>query len=168
MNHWPHQSECLKRFGNPSSKAFVEANLASVAPPFTLRMGEIEIEHFLVNKLCAESLTRIFEKAWEKCGRDPAKISHEKIDRFSGAFAVRQMRGLRALSMHAFGLAIDFDAAENPLAERLTLDAYYRLHPRAFKPDSLLVALFKEEGWMWGGDWTGRKDPMHFQAAIVG
>jgi hypothetical protein len=27
-----------------------------------------------------------------------------------------------------------------------------------------VVALFKAEGWRWGGDYHGRKDWMHFEA----
>ena len=30
--------------------------------------------------------------------------------------------------------------------------------------DAALVALFKQAGFTWGGDWKGReRDPMHFQ-----
>ena len=60
--------------------------------------------------------------------------------------------------MHAFAAAIDWDAADN--------EQHALRH--LFQNDSLLVVKFREEGWIWGGDWSpGSVDAMHVQAARI-
>lgn len=55
----------------------------------------------------------------------------------------------RALSMHAFGLAIDINVSENHLGTRGKLDRR-------------VVAIFERWGFGWGGYWS-TPDPMHFE-----
>jgi hypothetical protein len=160
-NKWPKQSECLKLFGNPTTAAFSK-NLTTIKPPFLMTMGEIEIKRITINKICAEAMLRILNKAWDKCGHDIEKIKKERIDQFSGAFNVRPMRGLSTLSTHAYGLAVDFDAVNNPLGKAI------EKNKKGFQENSLLVNLMDEEGAIWGGRWRTRPDGMHFQFAIVG
>lgn len=57
----------------------------------------------------------------------------------------------KPLSMHAFGLAIDFNTTTNALGTRGDL------HPE-------VVAIFERWGFEWGGRWA-RPDPMHFELA---
>lgn len=61
------------------------------------------------------------------------------------------------LSMHSWGIAVDFDPGENTrIRSKIGTVA---IHP-------VFVDTFKREGWTWGGDWKGASfDPMHFQAA---
>ena len=160
-NVWPKQSECMNLFGNPSAPGF-NKNLTTIIPPFQLHMGELPIKRITMNKICADAMLRIFNKAWDKCDHDIEKIKKERIDQFSGAFAVRPMRGLHTLSMHSFGLAVDFSSLENPLGKAPAKNK------KGFQEDSLLVTLMDQEHAVWGGRWTGRPDPMHFQFAIVG
>ncbi|MEA2477155.1 MAG: hypothetical protein QOC87_1354, partial [Actinomycetota bacterium] len=56
------------------------------------------------------------------------------------------------LSMHAFGLAIDLNVSQNPLGTAGHMD------PR-------VVAIFEKWGFKWGGTFSGRPDPMHFEVA---
>lgn len=59
------------------------------------------------------------------------------------------------LSMHAWGLAVDFNVSTNRLGTRGDMD------PR-------LVEVFEKWGFEWGGRWS-RPDPMHFEVdRIVG
>jgi hypothetical protein len=53
------------------------------------------------------------------------------------------------LSMHAFGLAIDFNVSTNQLGTDGDMN------PR-------IVEIFERWGFVWGGDWS-RPDPMHFE-----
>ncbi|CAN5621897.1 hypothetical protein BH20ACT23_BH20ACT23_00700 [soil metagenome] len=53
------------------------------------------------------------------------------------------------LSMHAFGLAVDFNVSTNQLGTEGDMD------PR-------IVEIFERWGFVWGGDWS-RPDPMHFE-----
>ncbi len=158
---WPKQSECAHLFGNPSQPGWAKIHLVGVTPPYPMHMGEIPIRSIQINRIAADSLARVLGNFWTACGKDPGRVAIERGDVFSGAWVVRTMRGMRAVSMHSYGLAIDFNAPQNPLGKK----------PGAVKGSftaaSLLVKAFEAEGWIWGGRWTGRPDPMHFQAAIV-
>ncbi|MCD0158658.1 M15 family metallopeptidase, partial [Deinococcus sp. 6GRE01] len=75
---------------------------------------------------------------------------------FNGAAAFRHMGHSRArpLSVHAFGAALDFDAAWNaygvPLAQQ--------------QIDRDVIRVFQECGWEWGGLWSDPyEDGMHLQ-----
>lgn len=70
----------------------------------------------------------------------------------SGGFNYRNIRGSDKLSQHAFGTAIDINAATNALGSRQT-DI----------PDA--AALAQKYGLEWGGNWKSRPDPMHFEWA---
>jgi hypothetical protein len=158
-NKWPHQRDCLRMFGNPFTPGWANTHLVHVTPPYAVVMGNIHIGSIPINKIAADSLTRVLARIADACGHDSAQIAAGHCNCFSGSFALRNMRGLNTISMHAFGLAIDWDAGHNPLGARE--------ESTFFKPNSLLVQAFKSEGWTWGGDWRGRRDAMHVQAAIV-
>jgi hypothetical protein len=57
----------------------------------------------------------------------------------------------RALSMHAFGLAVDLNVSSNQLGTAGNMD------PR-------VVEIFEKWGFAWGGRWS-TPDPMHFELA---
>jgi spore germination cell wall hydrolase CwlJ-like protein len=71
----------------------------------------------------------------------------------SGGYNYRNIRGSNKLSQHAFGTAIDLNAAENPLGGGKS-----NLPPN-------IRELAAKHGLVWGGDFKGRKDPMHFEYA---
>jgi hypothetical protein len=156
----PLQSQCAALFGNPSHPGWAHEHIEYVPVPWTLMMDTIHITNIKVNKVAAPSLRLILAEIWEDCGRDQKKIKAQGLDVFSGDWVVRQARGLKIMSMHAFGLAIDFNAPRNKLGdgEAKTL----------FKGSSLIVQIFEKHGWTWGGRWKGRRDAMHFQFAKVG
>lgn len=69
---------------------------------------------------------------------------------YDGCFVIRAKRGSSQRSLHSWGLAIDVNAAQNGLG---TIG----------DQPPLLVKAFKDAGFVWGGDFRNRKDPMHFQ-----
>lgn len=72
-------------------------------------------------------------------------------------FANRDIRGVPgAKSYHAFGLAVDLDATENPMGVR---DTSFEHRDRVRRVCRLL-------GVRWGLDYTGRPDPMHFELPV--
>ena len=70
---------------------------------------------------------------------------------FDGCFNNRPQKGGTKLSTHAWGISVDLNAATNALGTSGDMDAR-------------VVEIFKEEGFVWGGEF-GRPDPMHFQYA---
>lgn len=75
-----------------------------------------------------------------------------KVKSFDGCLNVRKVRGGSTLSAHAYGLAIDINAAGNGLGEIPTIS-----------PE--LVDCFTDAGFTWGGTFK-RKDGMHFSYVI--
>lgn len=66
------------------------------------------------------------------------------------SFVNRPIGGTDEPSYHSWGLAVDIDAQEYPWGS-------YRRLPQ------WVVDLFGAYRWEYGGDWSGKKDPMHFQ-----
>ena len=67
-------------------------------------------------------------------------------------FANRPIRGTRRPSNHSWGLAVDLNARTNPMQATLRTDM-----PAA------MVERWTSRLFRWGGDYRGRKDPMHFE-----
>jgi lysozyme family protein len=154
---WPLQSQFVEFYGDPYAKSYQTDCIARVPCPWVLKTGKYGQSYIEINKKCAESLARVLNEIWERCGKDPTKISALKYDVFDGSFVLRPMRGSSQMSMHA-GCAIDFDADENE----------FHGPKHTFTPDSIIVQAFERENWTWGGRWsTAGKDWMHFQAARV-
>jgi hypothetical protein len=157
--HWPLQSEAIAFYGDPRTEGWLQSSTVDIACPWSLHMGNVTVPHILIHKKCADSLIRVLGAVWDSVGHDAAKIKALRYDVYDGSYNFRLIRGsASALSMHAFAVAIDWDAADNEQGAQKHL----------FQDDSLLVVKFKEEGWVWGGDWSpGSIDAMHVQAARV-
>ena len=161
-HEWPLQSECKAKFGTPAyTGSFKKNHMVQIKLPYVMWMDDIKITKIWVNKICADSLLRVFNRIWEENGKDYEKIKAQQLHVFSGTWNIREKRGLSSLSMHAYGLAIDIAAPYNELGKKPGYNKY------SFTEDSLIVKAFKDEGWIWGGPWK-RADGMHFQAARIG
>jgi hypothetical protein len=156
---WPLQSQCLSFYGDPRKSGWLQANTTHVACPWPLYMdGGIVLHDILIHKKCAASLGRVLQAVWAAVGHDAAKIHAFRYDIYDGSYNLRVMRGGASLSMHSYACAIDWDAKDNQQHSQHHL----------FTDQSLLIVKFKEEGWIWGGDWSpGSIDAMHVQAARV-
>jgi RHS repeat-associated protein len=71
-----------------------------------------------------------------------------ELDTYNGSFNIRAVRGRDLVSAHSWGIAIDFNAAANPLGAQ-----------PAMSP--AVVQAFTDAGFTWGGNF-GRPDGMHF------
>ena len=78
-----------------------------------------------------------------------AKKLTKELHTWDGCYMVRNMRGLKSWSLHAWGAAVDVNAAENRLGQKPVLSAAF-------------VSCFTTAGLDWGGPWS-RPDGMHFQ-----
>jgi hypothetical protein len=87
--------------------------------------------------------------------RELGLYDHLDPAQFAGCFVARHIDWdpTRPLSMHAWGLAIDFNARDNPLGATPVMD------PR-------VVEVFERWGFDWGGRWS-RPDGMHFELARI-
>jgi D-alanyl-D-alanine carboxypeptidase/Putative peptidoglycan binding domain len=72
------------------------------------------------------------------------------------SYNCRKVTSGTSRSAHSWPVAVDINADSNPYSKAGNLQTDM---PRAF------VECFRAEGFGWGGDWTGAKDPMHFSLA---
>ncbi len=73
-----------------------------------------------------------------------------EIKTFDGCFCIRDVRGKPGKqSIHSWGLAVDFNALENPLGEQGTFTKEF-------------LDVWRKQGWTCGADFE-RRDEMHFQ-----
>ncbi|MBB4955347.1 hypothetical protein H4S14_003383 [Agrobacterium vitis] len=168
MSKWPTQSTAADFYGANlkiskgvagPDPAWERANLVLVRLPWKAVAAwdkSIPITSLRVHSKVAESLTRVLNAIWEAFGRSQQALEAAGMNLIGGGYNWRQMRGKTRLSMHAYGCAVDFDPARNGLGDPTP------------EMDRRVVAAFKAEGWVWGGDWSAQsRDGMHFQAATL-
>lgn len=68
------------------------------------------------------------------------------------SYNCRDIRDSTAVSEHARGTAVDINATTNPMGSRLRTDMPY-----------WVPVVAKQYGLRWGGDYSTRKDAMHFE-----
>ncbi len=161
VGNWPHDdtASLLAFYGKPWVSS---ALLVHVDPPFPMvyRDGSkvTPIRSIQWHSKGAGALAKALTAVWDAAGHDENSDMLRHIRNFSGSYNYRAVRGSSRLSCHAFGAAIDFDAENLPLGKPVALSDM---------PQTVVDA-FKAAGFFWGGDYTGRKDPMHFQLAHEG
>jgi hypothetical protein len=134
-------TECLKKWGDPADPKNEVKYMTLWDVPSHLEIGVIP-KRLYCNKLMIGPLMQAFSNLIER-GYVKELIT------FDGCFNVRKKRGLKSLSLHSWGIAIDVNAAWNGLGKNPKLSAGF-------------VKCFTDCGFTWGGTWT-RKDGMHFQ-----
>jgi hypothetical protein len=152
MPNWPHdnQAELIAFYGNPGNGE-VARQLVKVTPPFQMYYEGRPLKTISFHKKAAPALLAALNEIWDHCGKDQATLDREGISHCAGTYNPRKVRGSATKwSNHAFGAAIDLDAEANGLDTKGDM------------PD-WVVAAFKRQGARWGGDYHGRKDPMHFE-----
>jgi hypothetical protein len=149
--------------------------------------GHVRTGRLIVNRRAARPLARVFRKLYAR--RFP--IRHMALDDFYGpkrgrpadgdvtaSFECRQAAASPCTggrtgtwSMHAYGLAVDVDPAENPYvgcgqSRDPTLRRYRdRSNHLRGMVGRRVVGAFASVGWGWGGSWAGStKDYMHFSS----
>lgn len=123
----------VANFGDPLEQDWQKNNLVTVVAPNGQR--------FVVHKDAAPS----FQGLLNDLGQSGYNIKSD------GGFNYRNIRGSDKLSQHAFGNAIDINAATNGLGSRTT------------DMPSNIADVAANRGLEWGGNWKDRPDPMHFE-----
>lgn len=103
---------------------------------------------FVVVHEGAEASVKRIEARWKAKGGNTA-YRIRKAD--TGAYNCRKTTSGASWSKHSWGCAVDVNWQTNPYGRRLVTDM-----PKWF------VQLWIDEGWGWGGNWSGVKDAMHF------
>lgn len=155
----------------------ITSELALIEVPYINFEGEAQTGQLVIHhELCEETrdiLTKLYEERFPIQKIVPI-IAYEWDDEASmadnntSAFNYRKIIGIDRLSNHSFGRAIDINPLLNPYfavdGRVYPHNASYQAHsPGTLTENSSAVALFKQYGWEWGGDWTDRKDYQHFE-----
>lgn len=143
--------------------------------------GENQLGEMIVHQSVAQSVIRIFRELYQ--ANYPIDLmvlidDFEADDNLSMAanntscFNVRTVPGMPSTtSHHAYGMAIDVNPLYNPYIQGNKVypeegKAYVQRdqdNPYFITSTSLITKLFREEGFVWGGNWTRSKDYQHFQ-----
>jgi hypothetical protein len=148
------------------------------------KVGEVLQGELICHKVIADDLLAIFRELYQ------AKYPIERmvlIDEYdaddeasmrannTSAFNFRKASGMRTLSKHSTGMAIDINPLYNPLVKHR--EGRTRVYPSNATPyidrsqdfpykivkGDLCYRLFKKYGFSWGGDWKSSKDYQHFE-----
>lgn len=140
--HWPNQSQWM--------------TMIAVDPHGFPNWYVDGTRHFVTSIYCNKDMAGPLANAL-KAVHDKGIQSLLKI--YSGCFNIRMVRGNNSLfSAHSYGLAIDLNSDDNGLGS--THGGFYN-HPD-------FVKCFTDQGFAWGGNFHGRKDPMHFSYCFEG
>ena len=142
--------------------------------------GRPQVGEMVCNKAIADDLVTIFRDLYE--ARYPIK-SIRLIDDFGGdddasmaadntsCFNYRKKVGVRELSKHALGLAVDINPFENPYvrpsrirpADAKAFADRTKDFPHKIDKEDLCYKLFRAHGFSWGGTWRSVQDYQHFE-----
>lgn len=148
--------------------------------------GNIKLGELICNSAIADDLLSIFYQLYLNEYRiEKIRLIEEyggcdnlsMLDNNSSAFNYRNTNSGN-LSRHAYGLAVDINPFYNPYVEFLSDGTVLILpegsefyadrnndFPYKIDADDLCYRLFREHGFIWGGDWNNLKDYHHFQKA---
>ena len=132
--------------GWPASKDRAELGIKS----FSIKGSKTKIA-------CAEAVAPLLVGFLEEFHQLIEPIDEGTLDDWGYAF--RMIRGSEdRLSNHSSGTAIDVNATQHPLGKIGTF-------PSEKVP--MIRALATKYGLKWGGDYSGRKDEMHFEVILT-
>ncbi len=161
------------KWGNPGTPnapnhAWYAAHLVEVALPWSM-VNAMDPRGTVITRTpfhqdAAVHLVNALQDVWDSAqphcanGQTTRRLIHSfGGDIWCGTFNLRFVRGYEArgiLSPHAYGIAIDIFPAKNPMGQplRTTIPNWY-------------ISAWKRHGFIWGGDFVGRPDAMHFEVA---
>src|ERR1017187_9277895 len=156
MTIWPHDDTASKNafYGDFRSPGWQELNLVHMIPPFAMFYDKQPLAHgILVHKLIVPALTLVFNEIWNGCNETQATVDATGASDFGGCFNIRNIAGSNNWSDHSWACAIDLWPERN---------GFNTPNP-GFTANSIVVKAFRNQGALWGGNYSGRKDNMHFE-----
>lgn len=155
MTSWPKDNTAAKNafYGNFKLPNWGNQYLIRIHAPFMMYYEKKPcVSGILVNKMCASGMMAAFSEIWEKCNHDQKQVDKTGASDYGGCYNPRPIRGSSNPSNHSWACAIDLSPGTNGFNMKTTLS-------------SVVIDAFKHQGARWGGDYKGRKDPMHFEFA---
>lgn len=141
------QAQMIAKFGNPypNSLAFERKWMESWDIPLEINLAIPPLPNKMyVNHLLISPLEDTFRELI-------ASGYHKEIKTYDGCFNVRTKRGSSGISMHAWGFAVDLNAAWNPFRGKVTWSKGF-------------LDVWRNNNWECGADWSpASKDGMHFE-----
>lgn len=152
MPTWPKDNTASKNafYGDFHSKAWGTLNLIHITAPFQMYYAKKPVPSILVHRKIAPALLAAFQEIWDKCNHDQKQVDKTGVSDYGGCFNIRSIAGSNSYSNHSWAAAIDLSPGMNGFNMKSTIS-------------STVIAAFKRQGALWGGDYKGRKDPMHFE-----
>lgn len=156
-NSWPEQQEAALRafYGETGS------NQVRLQLPYPHRLSwdlRQSVNAFSCHARVHDSALRALTRVFDHYGLE--RIKQLRLDRWGGCLNVRRMRGGSQWSMHAWGIAIDYDPDRNKLQWGRAQAAFARPE---YDP---WWRFWEEEGWVSLGR-SRNYDWMHVQAARI-
>lgn len=112
---WPTQAEVRSGkscFGAPGN----EQALQSVTPPYALYFEGTRVRTIRVHHLIASHVEQALQEVLAHYGRE--NIHRLGLDIYGGSYAYRATSAGKSLSMHAWGIALDFAPESNAYSTR--------------------------------------------------
>lgn len=152
-NPFPIQANVEKFYGPHGVKNGYTPPLKKIILPFTVYYEGSSVKTLSVHERCADSLLRVMERLAEEFDTT-AKRRAAGILTWDGLYNPRKMMGGTIWSMHAWAIAIDFNAEFN---------GNFDHWPTKSEMPIEVMECFAKEGWTAAGAFWSR-DSMHFQA----
>lgn len=108
---WPKQSEV--RCGNSIFGKPGESGLVNITPAYQLYYDGQKVKTIRVHKAIAQDVKEVFEEVLAHYGE--AKIKELGLDQYGGSYNYRKTTNASSLSMHAWGIALDFAPDTNAM-----------------------------------------------------
>jgi hypothetical protein len=170
------RKEIEAMFGNPANadgtlnEAWEGANIRKIAPPDGWQLyyqddkrGLVPVSGIRMHKLLEDVFHAALDDIWafaaQQIGGKPSGddirmwLHKRRLDQHGGGFNFRKITGGTSLSLHSYGIAIDWDPDHNPRQKPLkkTLPDWW-------------YDLWAKQGWRDGRHFS-TPDPMHVQFA---
>ena len=113
--HWPTQAEVRKgnsRFGKPGN----EALLTNIVPPYQLLYEGRPVRTIRVHEAVALHVQSALREVLEHYGEE--EIRRLGLNLYGGSYHYRTTSSGKALSIHAWGIALDFSPEQNAYGQR--------------------------------------------------
>lgn len=139
----------VNKEGQINSAKWEPLILGRVTLPFPMKLG-FGAQNPVSRFSCHKRLVPTFRSVFDEIEAQGLKAA---IRTFDGCYNYRMKRTSGAWSTHSWGIGIDLNASTNPQGGKVKGDM-----------DPTVVAIFRNHGFQWGGDFKGKSyDPMHFQ-----